>query len=61
MISLFVFNFPNEVITNAYEIEKKKAWTRFNSILINLLIKDVPTFVTAHTFCASQDIPVSYG
>ena len=27
----------------------------------NLVLRTVPTIVTAHTFCASQDTRVSYG
>ena len=30
-------------------------------VLITLILRTVPTIVTAHTFCASRDTKVSYG
>ena len=39
----------------------EKACVTSDVILLSVLLRTVPTIVTAHTFCASRDTRVSYG
>ena len=54
--------FSREVIEGGIDLrplaseDEKRAWSRQR-----IGLRTVPTFVTAHTFCASRDTRVSYG